>query len=116
MSLVSTEPVTVADLLEQLGNIPADRVRLRPPPGQATEADVLAEMTRKTAEYFDSGARLVWIIDPETRTATVYTSPEQSSIEDDTLDGGDVLPGFTAPLKALFAPLDQSGPVPQPTP
>ena len=42
MSTVVTEPVTVAELLEQLGNIPAERVRLRPPPGQATEADVLA--------------------------------------------------------------------------
>src|SRR5580658_2309584 len=34
--------LTVADLLEQLGGIPAFRVRLRPPPGEATESDVLA--------------------------------------------------------------------------
>src|SRR5262245_32081748 len=33
--------MTVADLLERLGRIPAHRVRLDPPPGQATEKDVI---------------------------------------------------------------------------
>jgi Uma2 family endonuclease len=33
---------TIGDLLEQLGGIDPRRVRLRPPPGQATEKDVLA--------------------------------------------------------------------------
>jgi len=32
---------TVGDLIESLGDIPLDRVRLDPPPGQATEADLL---------------------------------------------------------------------------
>src|SRR2546423_4662519 len=31
----------VAELLERLGHIPPERIRLRPPPGAATEADVL---------------------------------------------------------------------------
>jgi Uma2 family endonuclease len=35
-------PLTIADLLEQLGDVPPFRVRLRPPPGEATESDVLA--------------------------------------------------------------------------
>ncbi len=39
-------PETIADLLERLGGVPADRVRLRPPPGQATEQDVLAAHDR----------------------------------------------------------------------
>jgi Uma2 family endonuclease len=34
-------PVTLADLLRRLGNIPAHRVRLHPPPGTATEEDVI---------------------------------------------------------------------------
>ena len=33
---------TVADLLEQLGGIAPGRVRLNPPPGTATEADLIA--------------------------------------------------------------------------
>ena len=32
---------TLADLLERLGDIPLQRVRFRPPPGTATESDVL---------------------------------------------------------------------------
>jgi Uma2 family endonuclease len=38
------EPETVADLIERLGGIPPERIRLHPPPGTATEADVLAAM------------------------------------------------------------------------
>src|SRR5262245_42225182 len=34
--------LTVADLLKLLGDVPPERVRLRPTPGTATEADVLA--------------------------------------------------------------------------
>lgn len=36
----------LGELLEQLGNIPARRVRLIPPPGQATERDVLEANAR----------------------------------------------------------------------
>jgi len=34
-------PETVADLLRRLGNVPACRVRLHPPPGTATEEDLI---------------------------------------------------------------------------
>ena len=34
--------VTIGDLLEELGDIPPERVRLRPAPGTATERDVIA--------------------------------------------------------------------------
>ena len=41
--LIASPPiVTMADLLERLGDIPPNRVRLRPAPGTATEADVVA--------------------------------------------------------------------------
>jgi hypothetical protein len=33
---------TLADLVHALGDIPLERIRFRPPPGTATEADVLA--------------------------------------------------------------------------
>ena len=198
---------TVADLLHELGDIPADRVRLRPAPGTATERDVIeiearekrlcelidgvlvektvgfdeslvaaalsrhlgnfveagnlglvagsdgmirllpdqvripdvgyfsrqslpkkrsrepipaiipdlaveilskgnskGEMDRKLREYFQAGVRLVWLIDPRTRTARVFTSPKEMRRlkEDESLDGGDVLPGFVLPLCRLF--------------
>jgi Uma2 family endonuclease len=45
MSTATLAPVaidTVADLLESLGDIPPERVRMHPSPGTATEEDVLA--------------------------------------------------------------------------
>ena len=63
------------------------------------------EMERKRRDYFAAGVRLVWQIDPDTQTAEVYTAPDVLTAvpADGTLDGGDVLPGFTLPLQRLFA-------------
>lgn len=69
------------------------------------------EMERKRGEYFGQGVSLVWEIDPETRTATVYR-PDGTVMElteADRLDGGDVLPGFSLALSDLFAELDRHG-------
>lgn len=38
---------TLADLLERLGGISPDRVRMKPPPGTATEADLIAAAERE---------------------------------------------------------------------
>jgi Uma2 family endonuclease len=200
--------VTIADLLKRLGNIPANRVRLHPTPGTATEKDLLAvldhenrpcelvdgtlvekpmgyeesvlalkigtflnvfvlprdlgmvsgpdgtiklfagliripdvafaswncfpdrkepktpiphiapdlavevlsrsntkpEMARKVGEYFKAGVKLVWLVDPKKKTVRVYTAVDQFVLlkEDQTLDGGDVLPGFSVPIAKLF--------------
>jgi Uma2 family endonuclease len=66
------------------------------------------EMRRKLREYFEAGVRLVWYIDPPSRTAIVYTAIDQCQTlaEEDELDGGDVLPGFRLPLGVLFGELD----------
>ena len=62
-------------------------------------------MRRKLQDYFTAGVRLVWYIDPRTRTAMVYTSPQDFAVlgENDIFTGGDVLPGFALPLRDLFA-------------
>jgi Uma2 family endonuclease len=67
-----------------------------------------SEMAQKRQEYFTAGTRLVWIVDPRTRTVQVFTSPTASILlqEGDTLAGDPVLPGFSLPLAALFAELD----------
>jgi Uma2 family endonuclease len=45
MATVVSEPdETLADLVHQLGDIPLERIRLRPAPGTATEADVIAAL------------------------------------------------------------------------
>ena len=72
---------TMDELLHMLGDIPASRVRL------------------------------VWIVDLDARTVSVYTSPDQPVTlhQNDTLDGGEVLAGFSLKLADLFAELDRRG-------
>jgi Uma2 family endonuclease len=70
-----------------------------------SKSNTKAEMQRKLWEYFQAGVRLVWFIDPPTRTATVYTTPEQGIHvpRDGVLLGEEVLPGFELSLEELFA-------------
>jgi len=63
---------------------------------------------RKIAFYLAHGARLVWIIDPRARTVTVLAPAREprTLTQADTLDGGDVLPGFSVAVAEIFAQLD----------
>ena len=69
-----------------------------------SESNTPAEMERKLREYFAAGTQLVWYFDLKTRTVTVYTAPDRSTVlgESETLDGGNVLPGLVIPLRELF--------------
>ncbi len=68
-----------------------------------------AEIDRKLQEYFRSGTRLAWVVDPRKRNVRVYTTPDQFDLlnEDQSLDGGDVLPGLSLPLREVFAQLEE---------
>ena len=62
------------------------------------------EMRRKAEMWLSFGTRQVWVADPDTTAITVYR-PGADPIElgeDDTIDGGDLLPDFTAPVWSLF--------------
>jgi Uma2 family endonuclease len=76
-----------------------------------SECNTPEEMGRKRREYFAAGSHLVWEVDPEARTVTVYTAPEQSTVLEETqvLTGDPVLPGFTLVLRELFTELDRQG-------
>ncbi|HLZ71046.1 MAG TPA: Uma2 family endonuclease [Dehalococcoidia bacterium] len=64
-----------------------------------------AKIERKIAEYRAAGVPLLLILRPRQRTVTVYEPdrPPRTLREDDTLDGGSVLPGFTLPVREIFA-------------
>ncbi|HEY2586355.1 MAG TPA: Uma2 family endonuclease [Tepidisphaeraceae bacterium] len=70
-----------------------------------SEGNTDEEMRQKLAEYFQSGTRLAWIVDPGLRTVAVYITPDgPPSIipESGQLDGGDVLPGLTLRVADMF--------------
>jgi Uma2 family endonuclease len=62
------------------------------------------EMDEKLGEYFEKGVRLVWFVRPRTRVVDVYTSAGQLArlTASATLDGGEVLPGFSIVVGDLF--------------
>jgi Uma2 family endonuclease len=62
------------------------------------------DIQEKVQQYFGAGARLVWIVQPGARSVVVHTSPHESRTlrEAETLEGGDVLPGFALPVAELF--------------
>jgi len=64
-----------------------------------------AEMERKRAEYFRGGVQLYWEFDPETESARTYSAFAEFSdlTPNDVLDGGTIIPGFSVPMKQLWA-------------
>ncbi len=65
------------------------------------------EMAAKARRYLAAGVRLVWIVWPKQRQVDVWRpgadQPVATLGASDSLDGMDVLPGFTHPLADLFA-------------
>jgi len=66
--------------------------------------DRYSEVDEKVSEYLEAGTRMVVVVNPRRRVATVYRSPRDIVLltENDTLDGGDVVPGWSLPLRELF--------------
>jgi len=66
--------------------------------------DTAAEVKTKVNEYFDAGSKSVWIVYPDSREVVVFRSARESVVlsVQDTLDGGEVIPGFTCRVAELF--------------
>ena len=65
----------------------------------------MAHFLDKIQFYLLYGVRLVWVFDPATATVTVQVPGEEARIlgAGDTLDGGDVQPGFSVAVDDVFA-------------
>ena len=78
----------------------------------ASPSDSRREVHDKAHMWLNHGVRLVWVVQPETRTVDVYrpTEPIATLGEQDAIDGLDVLPGFTCEVSAVFGaqPADES--------
>jgi Uma2 family endonuclease len=67
--------------------------------------DRAGEVVAKVMSWLDAGCVAVWVVDPKTFTVTTYGPDRKATIlrSDDTLGGGDVLPGFNVPVADVFA-------------
>jgi Uma2 family endonuclease len=68
-------------------------------------SDLYTEVDEKVAEWLEHGTRLVLVVNPRRRTVAVHRPDRLVRIlgTDDTLDGEEVVPGWTLPVRDLFA-------------
>lgn len=71
---------------------------------EVIERPASMELQRRIEDYFANGVKLVWVIDLESRTATIYVSPKKFKTVParGTLEGGRLLGGFKMQLAKLF--------------
>jgi Uma2 family endonuclease len=66
------------------------------------------DIFKKAREYLGGGGRMVWAVYAEEQTVYVMRLDDKGILTsvpygiDDTLDGGDVLPGFTLAVREIF--------------
>lgn len=67
--------------------------------------DSYADVEEKVFDWLDAGTKMVVVINPRQRSATVYRSPTDITAlaETGVLDGGDVVPGFELAVREIFA-------------
>jgi Uma2 family endonuclease len=67
--------------------------------------DLYTEVDEKVTDWLDAGTRMVVVVNPRKRTATIYRSLTQIMVlrEQETLDGSDVVPGWILAVAAIFA-------------
>jgi len=56
------------------------------------------------AEWLGAGCRMVIVVNPRRRAATIYRALGEVRLltTDESIDGADVVPGWTLPLRELF--------------
>lgn len=70
------------------------------------------DVLKKVNEYLRAGTRMVWVVYASEKMVYVFTLDEDGNLRGqpfgigDTLDGGDVLPGFTLPVQDVFPETD----------
>ena len=67
--------------------------------------DRYTEVDEKVADWLAAGTRMVVVVNPRNKTVKVHRSPTDvvTLTMTDTLDGGDVVPGWQMPIADIFA-------------
>ena len=112
--LLASDPDTVRApdvAFVSLDRIPAPEARrafFPGPPDLAVEivspSDRLNEVDEKVEDWLRAGAGEVWVVNPRSRTVTVYRSATEILVltSGDELNGGEVIPGFCCAISKIF--------------
>jgi Uma2 family endonuclease len=67
-------------------------------------ADRYTDVEDKVVEWLEAGSRMVLVVNPRQQSVTVYHSRTDivRLTEEDTLDGGNVVPGWQLPIIEVF--------------
>jgi Uma2 family endonuclease len=61
------------------------------------------DIAAKTRMWLDAGVRLVWVVYPARREIVAHRADGETTLtQTDTLNGEDVVPGFTLPVAEVF--------------
>jgi len=94
---------------DRIGDAGIPRSYWRGPPDLAVEVvspnDRHSEVEAKALDWLGAGTRAVLVVDPSRRTATVYRARDEirALYADESLDLGDVVPGWAPLVGELFA-------------
>ena len=66
--------------------------------------DTYSEVEEKVTDWLRAGTRMVVVVNPRGKTVTVRSSEKDITvlIEEDALDGGEVVPGWRLPVADVF--------------
>ncbi|MEO8435808.1 MAG: Uma2 family endonuclease [Pyrinomonadaceae bacterium] len=67
-------------------------------------SDRVTAVEEKVQKWLEAGTRMVWVVSPKLHTITVYRSLSDIVLltEKDSLDGGEIVPGFRIALAEVF--------------
>ncbi|HET6342461.1 MAG TPA: Uma2 family endonuclease [Gemmatimonadota bacterium] len=67
-------------------------------------SNTVSEVHVKVMDYLEAGTRVVWVVEPGSRSVTVYRSRDEIRLltGDEELDAEPVLPGFRVNLSEVF--------------
>jgi Uma2 family endonuclease len=70
-----------------------------------SSTDTYTEVEEKALAWLDGGTRMVVVVDPRKSTLTVYRSRSEITVlrDEEALAGGDVVPGWSLPVRNVFA-------------
>jgi len=67
------------------------------------ELAIEVEDTSQVRALLNAGTRQVWVLYPHSQTIDIYDASGMHRLyTDDMLDGGDILPDFSVPVRAVF--------------